>query len=350
MKKYVLLGDDLDLLIRGFEKDPHRSERQRKIWRRSGRKKAITREMFGNDRDNSLRLDDGPPVGSVAANTARRFWDYNDGHVFPPDQDLICAGIFFHCGLHKTLALVLKGRWEHYFAHEIKGWRSGCGERLIDILLDADDPERMQACRDFQPDPYALFGLFEELAGLPQAVASGSNHAHGGWMQGLDSDDFAVIVGEMVLSQCFLMSQECRELSGFVKKKQKERALLVKGTPEQQQEYILAKSRWVQLAGEVEDLYFSVENRRLKNAHIRRDWLREFGQEEIELAEQAARYEAADYRHNLMLAYPDWDRERIERKARGDEKERVGKVGDLTVENLCAVLYDEEDFQGAGRL
>jgi len=151
MTPYTKLGDDLDGIIRSFDTNPAVTDRQKEIWRQEGKKRAITHGMFGCDHEKALAFEDGTKVGSLKQNSARRFWDYAGGHVFPPVEDVARFCFFMHLDLYRTLTLLIKTEWERFFAHDVNGWRAADGANLTDILLDANEHALRDALVRFQP-------------------------------------------------------------------------------------------------------------------------------------------------------------------------------------------------------
>ncbi|MHB8773356.1 MAG: hypothetical protein ACYC7J_20390 [Syntrophales bacterium] len=338
MARYVKLGDDLDSIIDGYEKIPGLTAHQRGRWHRDGKRKAITHEMLGSDHEKALALPDGTVVGSVKANSARRYWDYGEGHVFPPAEDLVRFACFMHLGGCQSLALVLKNEWEHFFAHEVQGWRVYAGTSLLDVLLDADEKDLRDAQTRFKPDGARLFSLFRAV--LPETVPLAQRRSDPADMlsEGLDGPAFQMIVDEIILGRHYFGANNGAELSHFSLQKQKELQLLRDGSREDQQEFTLEKGRWVVLKGDFEDLCTLIENQRLRNTRTMRRWLALFGNEEIELKEAVTRYENLNVRYSLKTVNPLWTAEEVEQAVRAEEGKRREEIRDLKLDAALAPL------------
>jgi len=153
MADYVKLGDDLDRIIADYDDNSLITAVQRETWFKEGKRKAVTHGMLGQDHPKALRLDNpgghgGETVGSLRSNTARRFWDYGEGHVFPPREDLLRFGLFMHLDLYRVLALILKGDWEYHFSYGMRSWRPNRGVQILDVILDAEDTRSERRCFD----------------------------------------------------------------------------------------------------------------------------------------------------------------------------------------------------------
>lgn len=309
MSGYIKLGDDLDRIIGGYDDNPGITAGQKATWFKQGKLKAVTHGMLGHDHPKALRLNHThgcETVGSLRSNTARRFWDYGEGHVFPPQEDLLRFGLFFQLDIYRVLALVLKGAWEIHFAYGTKSWRPNRGVQILDVMLDAEDQEIREAQLLFKPNSGELFRLFEKFGFLAGDEACTER-------------SFETLIQEMILSDMHRVGINSREMEGFIERKREEQRLLKGGTPEEQQAFLAVKCRWLERQEELGDLFLRIEETRLRNAEVTRRWLAVFGAEELELREQVLRYERLDARYACKLAHPDFNRAEIEECMREKE-------------------------------
>lgn len=331
LPRYTKLGDDLDTLIRCFDTDPAITAGQRGFWSPEGKKRAITHGMFGFDHEKALAFEDGTPIGSVRKNTARRFWDYASGHVFPPVDDMARLCFFMHRDIYQTLVILLKAEWEFFFAHDVNGWRANSGTSLTDILFEWNEYVLREALARFKPR-HDLYALLEGLALHRQAAPGGSRP----FLEGYTPAAFADLVHEMIMGPYHFHSAESPEIARFSAQSRRELTLLVEGTDEEKRLYPLEKARWVSLRRELEDLYLLIENQRLMNAHTHRKWLVLFGNEEVALREAALAYERSDIRYNLKTTNPEWGREDIERCVEEEEARRQLELSRLKMDTALA--------------
>jgi len=334
MTSYTKLGDDLDTIIRSFDTNTAVTERQKEIWRQEGKKRAITHGMFGCDHEKALAFEDGTKVGSLKQNSARRFWDYAGGHVFPPVEDIARFCFFMHLDLYRTLTLLIKTDWERFFAHDVNGWRAADGANLTDTLLDTDEHALRDALARFQPRQ-DLYTLLAELASR-HAPMSNRRPEDGPFLEGHTPSTFASLVNEMLMGRYHFHSAASTEVVQFTAQARKEFVLLVEGTEDEQRVYSLKKAKWVSLRQELEDLYLLIENQRLKNAHTRREWLVLFGKEEIDLREAALEFERGDIHYNLKIANPGWTRDEIERYVEEEDARRQLELSQLRTDSALA--------------
>ena len=311
MRVYVPLAEDLTELLRSYETNPLITEAQRRIWRAEGRKKAITHGMLGKDHPKALRLleedgYDGKPVGSLKSRSAESFWTYSENHVFPPTDDLIRLGIFMHLDVYSLIALVLKGKWEEFFAREICGWRANVGKELATILQNEKAME--EAMSRFNPDTSELLWRLFHHAGvdlgqrdrlfddnevgapLPELVDKALERARRSgvrWLvdAGYTPESFDTLVQTMLLQRLHWVAINSPELEHFKRKAVEEAVIWNLGTEEEREEYwSLCQSR-LQLWAELDDLLLMIEDIRLRNAQVQFRYLQIFGRYELELQE-----------------------------------------------------------------
>jgi len=293
-----LLKDDLDDLIREYPSNDRITPNQRKQWRKEGRKAAITHPMLGKDHPNCLKLlsedgFDGRPVGSLSSRAAEGFWDYNTGHIFPPMKDLIRFGVFMKIDIYQLLTLILKGEWERFFAHHVNGWRPNAPDALlIDILKQANVQKMREASRNFNPDTQEIFDLFEHYGKV--ATQAGYN---------------------------------ARQFDTLA------------------QEIILKELHW--RAGNSKAVVHFIQNRRLKNREIERQWLCIFGDLEVELFEQKIRLIMLERKILLKQTDPELTLESLDGKLGKDETTFQKSLENLKHETAIAPALEKSESGGA---
>lgn len=336
MISYTKLGDDLDTIIRSFITSPAITSKQKQIWRKEKNKKAITHEMLGYNHEKALAFEDGTKVGSIKVNTARRFWDYVEGHVFPPIEDVARFCLFMHLDLYNTLTLMLKAEWERFYAQNISKWKANDGINLTNILLDTKGHAFRKALAGFQPDEDHLFNLLNELVTRHIPVWTPSPTGSRPFLEGHNLSTFGALVNEILIGRYHFCAAGSAELVHFTAQARKEFALLIEGTQEQQRIYSLEKAKWISLRQDLEDLFLLIENQRLKNAHTRREWLVIFGEEEINLLEAALHYERCDIRYNLKNMNREWTLQDIEKCLIKEEAKRRLELSQLRIDTALA--------------
>ena len=332
MVKYIPLAEDLTKILEGYADNPLITENQRRIWKVDGRRKAITHGMLGKDHSKALRLleedgYDGKPVGSLTSRSAESFWYYTDNHIFPSEDDLIRLGIFFHLDVYQIMALVLKGRWEEFFAREICGWRANVGKNLAEILQREKEME--EALSRFNPDTGPLLwrllshanadlskrgGYIEEIGQVIEPLESLVNKAmdtmpRSGvrWLveAGYTPESFDTLVQKMLLNKLHWVATDSPELERFKRQAVEEVVIWSQGTPEEREEYWSLSQARLQLLLELDDMYLMIESARLQNAQVKYQYLKVFGKYELELQELQLRCYELEQKIALKRLNPD---------------------------------------------
>lgn len=333
-----ILSDDLTAIIDQYETNPRITEPQRAIWKRDGkvRPKAIRHRDLGTGQ-GCLRLleelgHDGQPVGKHSAKAAEHYWDYGRSHVFPPTRVLVRFCIFMHLDLYHTVALVLKGEWEHSYGHDFKGWRPNEGAAFLDVLDESSEQDTREGGYRFNPDTHAIYDLLEE-------------HGHVASKAGYTADSFDSLAQEMLLNELHRVPYGSKRPADFAATESHRLELIREGTPEQQQAFWLAKCAWTQLQVDLDEVSFRLESVRLKNAEVFRRWLCAFGKFELDLRTQVIRLQNLEDRFNLKKADPSLTREEVEHKVEEKEKLRQKELKDLEYETAIAPPL-QEDLEG----
>lgn len=361
--KYVLLGQDLTELLDGYAKNPLVTENQRRLWP-TDRRKPLSHGMLGKDHPQALRLltedgYDGQPVGSLSSRSAESFWYYTDNHVFPPEDDLIRLGIFLHLDVYQLLALVLKGKWEEFFAREICEWRANIGRNLADVL--SQERKMEEALNRFNPDTSQLLlrilshaqvdlsgkkPLFTESEASTQSVTVLVERAlermkRSGvrWLvdAGYTPESFDTLVQTMLLQKLHWVGTHSPELEHFKHKAVEEVVVWHLGTPEERYEYWKLRQIWVQLEMELDDTLLLVERTRLQNARIHYEYLRIFGGLETELREARMRCYELEQKVLLKKVYPELSAEELEREVAAKIQKLVDEITKLRDETEKAL-------------
>jgi hypothetical protein len=328
MIKIVPLSEDLTNLLGSWSENPYRSDYQKQRWPQ----KKITHDQLGWEHPNTLFLSeidggDGRPVGSYKASSAKRFWSWDIDHVFPtkpnpndpvnpnrPRPDLVRLSVFLHMDLSHTLALMLKGLWEDFFAHKM-GW-PGQGE-LIKILYNQEEAEAMK--HNFNPDTKDLFHIFEENGKLVSAA-------------GYTQQNFDTLVQEMIAANLHLVANNSSELQAFAERTMKERELLKSSTREQEEAFWIAKCIWLELHEKLGETLLTLEKQRLENANTTHRWLSIFGDAYFELREQEFRCGDLRRRIDIMETDIEMPREGLDKKVAEIEAEKQKELEKLRFE------------------
>ena len=330
MISYTKLGDDLATIIQSFDSNPTVTDWQRNTWQQDGNKRAITRAMLGCDHKKALAFQDGAKVGSRRQNTARRFWDYAGGHKFPPLEDVVRFSLFMHLDMYRTLALVMKAKWEDFFASE-KGYTADSGKNLTDILLGAEKAVD-EAHAKFRPSCNEVYDL---LAGLASHHAPASSNG-GPFLEGHTPQTFEDLVSDMLKGRYHFCSNTSEELARFTARKREEHTVLVQGTEDERNAYFVEKANWIKLRNELEDIHILIESQRIRNARTRHEWLALFGKEALELREAELESDLSKTRYELKMFNPEMTREDIEKEIEEKIREEKAELSELRINAVLA--------------
>lgn len=372
---YIPLGEDLTTLIDSYVDNPLITDHQRAIWHPKGRKHAITHAMLGNDHEKALQLlvgagSDGRLVGSLSGRSAESFWNYNDNHVFPPTDDLIRLGIFMHLDVYRILALVLKGKWEEFYAREICEWRANVGKDLSEILQQED--EMAEALSQFNPDTRKLFSLLLKNANIDITETKGSlaqDTGHG--LQTIDAivedlmdklpqhgirwliearyspNAFDTLVQTMLLNQMHWVATNSGELDHFKQHAVEEIAVCIQGTDQERYSYWRLTQARIQLLMEMDDLYLQFESMRLQNEATNCKYLSVFGEHEIALSEASSRFYVLEQKLLLKRADPKLSRDELDTEVQEKIDEMKRQLDKLTQDTqYAAVINDKSQMWG----
>lgn len=356
--RYVPLAEDLSKILDSYEDNPLITENQRARWGREGRRKAITHGMLGKDDPNALRLleedgYDGKPVGSLSRRSAESFWYYNENHVFPPEDDLMRLGIFMHLDLYRIIALVLKGKWEEFFAREVCGWRANVGRNLSTVLEKED--EMQKALSKFNPNTEDLLSrlcahaninlrelklspapdsshLLQPLATLVDEYMERMVRSGVRWLSEAryTPEAFDTLVQRMLLDRMHWVATDSPELQYFKRQAVEEVVILSQGTNEERQEYWTLNLARNQLLMDLDDICLRIESARLQNAKIHYKYLSIFGQYELAFEEAKLRHFELDQKILLKRTNPELGPKELEELVQEKLKELRQKFHELS--------------------
>ena len=339
MEKIVLLHEELDYYLTGWKENSKATEPQKRRWPQN---RKLTRPVLGYNSPDCLRLLpedglDGEPVGSVAKNTARHyFWD-NEDHKWPPDRDIIRLGRFFQLDFFQSLALVLKGQWEQYFAKTV--WKDfNEGRNLLDMLRDSIEKARKLSSdffRDLQEKSVESFPYLGELYRLFD------DHYDFGLFMEYDEKKFEALINQMIMSHVHLAGSESPELISFIEKQKTEQEYLREASKQESEAFWVAKCCWLELENEVGNLLLKLEKQRLGNANINHKWMVTFGHVYLPLVETETAYYFLKRRIALKEMHANLSIEELEELEAQTLKEEQDKLEQLKMEIEFAKMYQE---------
>ena len=317
------------------EEENRYPKRQREIWAPEGRCQAITQSTFGYDHENCLRLlaecgYDGAPVASQKANTTRRWFEDSNGHIFPPQKDMIRTALFFALDFYTLLHWVLKADFEEFLVKGDKRWAPGTGETLLNITAsysngawqglfqDALDEYHRQLKKD------DLYQLFEK-------------HWHLASAAGYNKENFATLIENIFMENLLRYENNSPKVINFgqYQKDLIERAQT--GTAADQDTLWRSRCVWQNALDELDGVYIDIENTRLRNAETEQDYLRMFGPQIIEQTELETEIQLKAMRLSFLRLDPDITEEELDEKVRETQEKLEKEMAELLLKEAMAV-------------
>lgn len=246
-------------------------------------------------------------------------------------RDLVWLCLDLGIDFYRILALVLKGEWERFIL-------PSTGLRDPDELVEHPECERIVQTgkAGFSPDVSLIFELLERAGGLVSEA-------------GYTRDAFEALVHEMVTADIYLGSVNGRELEEFSERSRTTQAMLREGSEEQKATYWKMECEWLQLHDELGDMLLGLERRRLANARIEQDFLRDFGEVFVALREAIGRLEILQKKVALLEADPELSLEELERMLAEEEKEKKESLDALRFQVEVA-MYPRLRMPTGGRV
>lgn len=235
----------------------------------------------------------------------------------PEPENLATMSPKLGTDFYQTLALILKGHWEQHLSENISvSWDAA--EKNRPECIDTD------ACKaSFQPDSNRIYDAMET-----RAEWSG--------MDGYSREAFEELVREMILADIHQVGIDSLEFKAFAARETENHALQSSLSKEEEQDLRILKSYWLQNQNIIGDLLLAREQVRLKNAHIRWQFLKRFGATYLDLKTTAARHDRLRLKLDLLEAMPMLTDEELERMSGDTAEETARRLALLRLDVLLA--------------
>ncbi|NMB90350.1 MAG: hypothetical protein GYA17_18475 [Chloroflexi bacterium] len=338
---YTSFVDDLIYRITEYNnsfKTPEQESRypqaQRETWAPVERRKALTQHSLGCDDAECIRLlgacgYDDEPVSSQTASTVRKWFETTNGHVFPPQTDVLRLAIFFCLDIYETLHWVLKADFEKYLFEHDPEWSYQCGKAYIEILSqyqsDSSQSSFEAVVKDYrkQLDVDALYRLCEEH----WRVASSAGYTR---------QSFVTLVDDFFLEKLLGCENHNQKIQKFAEYQQE----LVKqaryGSPQEQDLLWRSRSVWQNLLDYLDDLFVEIENIRLKNAETEQEYLLLFGDGILAQVELETEITLFEMRNDLRRKQPELSTAEIDEKVHKAQEDLRRQIDDLKLKKALA--------------
>lgn len=244
-------------LVTSWASNPHRSDKQVALY---GDKLLLDQIWHGHP--NALRLledgQDGLPVwGDVSLSKARKARDSDDANRYSLDA-LARLAVFFGLGLVGAAWMMVKEHWERLV------WST------VDWYAPFEEYLDEKACHTrhsptFRLGPTVREGIYRALgeAGLLPAA--------------IRPDILDATLDRLVSSRAYLLVYPSSELAFLWEQERKSLALLVDGTPAEQDAFLAATQQLLHQERQLAELLDMVHDQRLRNANVETAYLARHG-------------------------------------------------------------------------
>ena len=301
--------------------------RQRQRWAPLDRKKAITQKTIGYDDENSLLLlaelgYDGKPVSSQTSSTVRKWFETTNGHIFPPENDILRLAVFFNLDFYQTLHLLLKAKFEEFLLDKDERWEYLCGDSYLNILSSYNEENRRDELEESvnafrrSLEPGQLYYAFENLWGIASSA-------------GYSRENFKTLLDAFFLENLLYSPNASKKVQNFSQYQQMLIDQARFGTQDEQDALWSKRCTWQMLLDNLDDIYIEIENTRLKNAETEQDYLRLFGQDIIRQTELEADIYLLELKISLLRIDPNLSKEELEKKILEKEEELQNQLHEL---------------------
>ena len=301
--------------------------KQRQRWAPVERRKAITQKTIGYDDENCLLLlaelgYDGKPVSSQTSSTVRKWFETTNGHIFPPENDVLRLAIFFNLDFYQTLHLLLKAKFEEYLLDHDERWEYLCGDSYLDILTSYNEENRRdeleEAVNIFRRSLKSeqLYFAFENLWGMASSA-------------GYSRENFKTLLDTFFLENLLYSPNDSKKVQNFSEYQQMLIDQARFGTQEEQDSLWRKRCIWQMLLDNLDEIYIEIENTRLKSAETEQEYLKLFGLDIIRQTELEAEIYLLEMQVSLRRINPDITEDELEKKILEKQEELQNQLHEL---------------------
>ena len=140
----------------------------------------------------------------------------------------------------------------------------------------------------------------------------------------------------MILADIHLVGIDSLEMQAFIKREQKSSELVQNASKEVEEEFWIVKNDWMQCHEEMGNLLMLTEQIRLKNAHIKWEFMLVFGKEYFELKTESIRYDKIKLKVELFDSLQVSTMEELEQMVAEIETNMDMELTNLRMEILLA--------------
>jgi len=324
-----LVHEEISDLLSGWKDNLYATPAQRMVY---GTEKGLARKMLGNEKLDDgrdclrlLRQDgwDGGYVGSVSSETARQY--FFDHAVWPDDRDLFRIGMFFHVGLCRTLALIIKGRWEQFLVRQLKQDEAETEASAVTLIETCEGDEKYRETFEKKLLDKADNTVLD-MDALYDMIQSHGEYLHN---KGYDKTTFIGMIRSMAAARLYTADINGKTMDAFIKLHDKEQSAFSKADDATKRKYVQLKTRWYAQIHQIDELIKKQQDIRRDNSQIKAEWAAEFGEKQA----QILKLKADIYERTIELE--------IKELNRAFSREEVKQAAQESIENQRQKLAED---------
>lgn len=331
--RYTAFVEDLKYRLKEYnesfksEEESRYPKRQREIWAPEGRCQAITQSSFGYDHEKCIRLlaecgFDGAPVSSQKANTTRRWFEDSNGHIFPPQEDILRIGIFFSLDFYTLLHWVLKADFEEFLVKGDERFSPGTGESLLNIISSYNDETWQNYLQE-------SLGAYQRQLNKDDLYYLFENRWHLAKSAGYNQENFSTLIKNLFMENLLCYENHSKKVANFSEYQKELIEQSQTGTPDDQDTLWRSRFTWQTSLDALDSIYIEIEDTRLRNAEVDRAYLRRFGPLIIEQTELKTETILLEIRLSHLRLNPGITEEVLDEKVRETQEKLEQDLADL---------------------
>lgn len=335
-----LVHEEISDLLSGWKDNLDVTPAQRIVY---GTEKSLARKMLGNEKLDDgrdclrlLRQDgwDGDYVGSVSSETARQY--FFDDAVWPGDRDLFRIGMFFHIGLCRTLALIMKGRWEQYLVRQLKQEEAETEANVITIIETCEGDEKCREAFDRKLLDKADKTVLDVDA-LYDTIQSHGEYLHN---KGYDKTTFIGLIRSMAAARLYTADIYGKTMDEFIKLLDKEQSAFSKADDAIKRKYVQLKTSWYAQIHQIDELIKKQQDIRQDNSQIKAEWAAEFSEKQARILKLKADIYECSIELEIKELNKAFTREEVKQAAQENiENQRQKLEEDLKALSSYAIMH-----------
>jgi hypothetical protein len=293
--KFTTSAEDLLYFVQDWKNNPNRSSKQLETWPND---KII--ENLGGDHPKCIRLlkEDGLDGLAVLKNHKSNALIESIGNneilVFTC-PDICRLALFFHLDMFHALILIIKTQWEGFIYKEIKSLQ-------IEKYKLYENVE--EYFHQFADNELETTNLAEILKSLNLYFEFSQNTTY-------DQELFQTLVHQIVITRSFFFPVQSKEVKVFIEGYVELMELIKSENSEYNDFFHSRNKQWLNLIQDAELSHLRLEELRLKNDAIEREWLLEFGQVYCDLLSYESEYNSLKRQIGFKTENPNFSREQL---------------------------------------